>query len=171
MFKMSLKIRNKELTHWISMSFARLSSLSKSSLFITLPPELVLQPFVFQLSTQLVIPVQREYHHESAIKEASKDQNGADSLLTRHCLCTKSQAKTLETKYNSCLVLCCCLSWLHFFIISWITQQIFNLKTTILYMHTNYLMNFNKPKQVYQIKLDDTASKSTDHQGIFYITP
>lgn len=98
MFKMSLKTRNKELTHWISMSFARLSSLSKSSLFITLAPELVLQPFVFQLSTQLVIPVQRESHHKSDTKEASKDQERANSLLTRHHLCTKSQAKTLETK-------------------------------------------------------------------------
>lgn len=62
------------------MSFTRLSSLSKSSLFITLPPELVLQPFVFQLSTQLVIPVQRGYHQKSAVKEASKDQDGANSL-------------------------------------------------------------------------------------------
>lgn len=170
---MSLKIRNKELTHWISMSFARLSSLSKSSLFITLPPELVLQPFVFQLSTQLVIPVQREYHHESAIKEASKDQDGANSLLTRHCLCTNSQVKTLETKDNSCLVLCCCLSWLHFFIITWITQQIFNLKTTTLYMHCTQIIswtsiNWNKP---IKLSLMIQQVTSTDHQRIFYITP
>lgn len=65
------------------MPFDRLSSLSKSSLFITLPPELVLQPFVFQLSTQLVIPMQMEHYHKNAIKEASKDQDGANSLLTR----------------------------------------------------------------------------------------
>lgn len=125
MFKMSLKTRNKELTHWISMSFARLSSLSKSSLFITLAPELVLQPFVFQLSTQLVIPVQRESHHKSDTKEASKDQERANSLLTRHHLCTKSQAKTLETKDNSSLVLCCSLSGLYFLIITWNAQPCF----------------------------------------------
>lgn len=66
------------------MSFDRSSSLSKSSLFITLPPELVLQPFVFQLSTQLVIPTQMGHHHINAVKEASKDQDGANSLSAKH---------------------------------------------------------------------------------------
>jgi len=54
------------------MPFDRLSSLSKSSLFITLPPELVLQPFVFQLSTQLVIPMQREHYLTTLLKKPTR---------------------------------------------------------------------------------------------------
>lgn len=57
--------------HWISMPFDRLSSFWKSSLFITLPPELVLQPFVFQFSTQLVIPTQREYYHKTCYERTT----------------------------------------------------------------------------------------------------
>lgn len=146
MLKMSLRKRNEELTHWISMSFVRLSSLSKSSLFITLPPELVFQPFVFQLSTQLVIPVQREYHHKNAIKEASKDQVAANNLLTSYYLFfVLLHVQILRQKHwrQKIILFWFSASVFHDCIFSLLPklpnhvfpQQVFNLKTAILYMH------------------------------------
>lgn len=126
------------LTHWISMPFDRLSSFWKSSLFITLPPELVLQPFVFQFSTQLVIPMQREYYHKMC------NERTTVSLVFQH-IPYKVSGKNIIKNKNIWS------SGLYFLIITWNTNSVFlnrYLKITALYTHSthNYDVNFNKLK-------------------------
>lgn len=151
-FKTSLRPWNEMLTHWISMPFDRLSSLSKSSLFITLPPELVLQPFVFQLSTQLVIPVQREHYHKTCYQRSQQGSQCSEQPFNRsfNTLTPKSQAKTSNTEdtvwfpdsvFQDCI----------FPLLLQLLTNVFPnryLKTTTLHTHYthNCDVNFNKLK-------------------------
>lgn len=58
-----------KLTHTTSSSAFSLSSFSKSSLLITVPPPLSLQPFIFQFLTQLVMPLEIKHINTLAMKQ------------------------------------------------------------------------------------------------------